>query len=159
MSVSIKLYSVSEADHLPELKDIQAEYDNAFPKTFNLDQMDPYLALILVNKIDPYEDQSALGFKMLYGNQPDIDVDDLPLGGFISTSEVKVIVDWFQEYKLDSLEGFLTYCQNLSPDVLAELEDLDCWPFDLIFNDLFHPLTNFYLEAKNAHNSILLFGS
>lgn len=159
MSISITLHRVSIAESINDIKNLKDVLYKEETHTIRLYKTDhPFLAIAFVNKEDPYEEFTHLGLKAVYGNLTEYEDYTLCIGGFLASSEVKLVADWLLDLNMTTPADFESYYDQLSPGVKQQLSEWNDAPLEGVFENLIRPLISFYNEAKMANESIVLTG-
>ena len=158
MGISINLYGVSKAEKFSELRNPEKEINDPVHKKVDLYKMTQDLAVIFLNKPDPFEDINTIPYKMLFGNFIMETAGDRQVCGFLPTSEISPIVNWINSNKLHNQQGFFDMYNTLSAEVKKELEDIGSPGKEELYNFYVKPLVNFYLSAQKESNSVIITG-
>ncbi len=158
MGISINLYRIATAEKMDDVKNIENEIIKARITKVDLYKMTEDLAIIFLNKPDPWADINSIPYKMMFGNKVSKNMGDYQVGGFLPSSEVKNIVGWIKQNNLSKIEGFSKMYDNLSKDTVHELEEIDSPDKNEMFTAYVKPLVDFYFAALKDHNSIVIIG-
>ena len=156
MGISIVLYRVNTVEHVADLVDIPKQMDGT--KSVDLYKITHDLGIIFLNTTDPYEDETAIPFKMLLGNYVDIETDRGVINGFIPTSEVAIICNWIKDHQINTFEGFSKMYDGTSDEVKEELDDIGADDKAGLFEGYVKPLTDFYFDALTDKNAVVICG-
>ncbi|HEX8461208.1 MAG TPA: hypothetical protein VF623_07250 [Segetibacter sp.] len=94
----------------------------------------------------------------MYGNPFETTIGDKQIGGFLPTSEVKQVVEWIKQHKIETIEGFSKMYEGLSPEVKKELQEWGSPSKEELFKFYVKPLVEFYFAALKGKNSIVITG-
>lgn len=158
MGISINLYRVSKAEKFSELSNPEKEINDSVHKKVDLYKMTQDLAVIFLNKPDPFEDVNTIPYKMLFGNFIMETAGDRQVSGFLPTSEINPIADWINSNQLHNPQGFFDIYNTLSAEVKKELEDIGSPDKEELYNFYVRPLSDFYLAAQRENNSVIITG-
>ena len=156
LGISIVLYRVGKAEKVEELLNLEKQMDKL--KSVNLYKITEDLGIIFMNTADPYKDEHALPYKVLFGTHVSKPIGDRVVSGFISTSEVVTICDWIKKTKIESFKGFSKIYDKLSSGAKQALIDIGSEDKKDLFDGYVKPLTEFYFAALKDKNSIVICG-
>ncbi len=156
MGVSIVLYRVTHANNIDELSSSENQIDKS--KSINLYKATEDLGIIFMNTSDPYSDVNALPYKILFGSYVEKQIGDKIFNGFISAQQVVTICDWIKLNKIENLEGFSIMYDSLSEEAKQALEDIGAEDKNGLFEGYVKPLTQFYFDALQDKNSVVVCG-
>ena len=158
MSISVNLYRVSTAEKPEDLTNLAADLEEAKSSKVDLYKMGGDLRMVFTNDIDEARTFTTIPVKMLYGNRFEKTINDKEIGGFLPTSEVKQVVDWIKQNKIETIEGFSKKYEGLSNEVKKELQEWGSPSKEELFKFFVKPLVEFYFAALKGKNSIIITG-
>jgi len=124
------------------------------------------IATFLANKLYPSPRINAVGTYTVYGNP-----DHLPriaggteregyysIVGYLDQEDIKAFVDFYNENRLDKLEGVQAYADKLEKEVVQELQEITGLSF---VNDI-HSFTSFmpafYFSCIDSNDNVVIIG-
>ena len=152
------LYRVKSAEKLEELTFLKKELHKANATSIDLRQMTRDLCMLFNDTTDIYDLYNTIPSRMLFGNRVEAYTGYSNVSGFVPTSEVAKIVKWIKINKIDSESGFIKLYDNASAEVKEEIENRGTPKKDVLYKYYVKPLINFYLDALNEKNSIVITG-
>ncbi|KOY86278.1 hypothetical protein AD998_09080 [bacterium 336/3] len=158
MGILINLYRVKKAESFEELTDFQNELDKANASKVNLHKLAGDICMIFNNNTDLYKETNTIPYKMIFGHQIEKTIGTREIYGFLPTLEVKQIVDWIQQNKIDTESGFFNVYENTLQEVKEELEYWDSPDKTELYENYIKPLTDFYFVALKEENAIIITG-
>jgi len=156
MSSSIYLYQIPGNITADTFASAEVIFDKS--KSANLYKIAEHLAIVFMNTTDPFSDDTALPYKVLYGNFIDIPKGDRIFNGFISPEEVNTICNWIRENNLLSAEGFYKLHDDLSEEARKELYERGSDEKENLYSGYVQPLVQFYADALKNKSAIALCG-
>ena len=156
MSSSIFLYRVPGNITSNTLDSSEIIFDRS--KSVNLYKIAEHLAVVFLNTVDPFGDVNAIPYKALYGNFVNIQKGDRVINGFIPTDEVNNIYVWMKENNLKSSDGFYKMFEGLTPMAKQELHERGSDDKESLYTGYVQPLIQFYSDAKENNNAVVLCG-
>ena len=156
MGISINLYRLRASENISELNNLESEIESAKDSKVDLYKMTQDLAVIFLNTVDPFSNISTIPYKMLFGNPVTATADWRVIGGFIPSSEIKMITGWISENNLNSFEGFTEMYNDLSAEVKNELYEIGSPDAAELYNGYVKPMTDFYFAADTENNSVVV---
>lgn len=155
MSISIILYRVSQAEKIEDLPDLEKQLEDAIDQYIDLYKMYHDLALIFSNSLHPYANSRAIEYRIIFGNPHRLNVGANEIGGFIPSSQISEINKWIKDNRLDTPTGFYKMVQDLSPEVINELNDTGSAAKEDLYLYV-KELTALYNAAEQGNNSIVI---
>lgn len=153
LGVSIVLYRVNAAKKLDDLNNLETQFSNE--KSVNLYKITEDLGIIFMNTPNPYNHDTSIPYKMLFGNYVEKKVGYRVVNGFMSNLEIASICKWIAANKINNYEGFQRMYNNISKEAKKALEQISAEDSKSLFIGYVEPLTKFYFSALKGKNSVV----
>ena len=160
MDIAFRLYRIKGAEHIDHIEELEKELEIA--SEYYVDLHDFYqIDKIVTNKVDfDKEVEKSIPFKFIYGNLEVQQVGKHYINGYLPSTEIKSIVDWIKELRINTLEGFYLMYDNLPDDVKDLLRNQSAiLSPEVIYYLYIKPMTEFYFDALKNNNSVILSGN
>ena len=162
MDTTFRLYRIKGAEHIDHIDDLETELEKASEYYVELHDIISALGNIVLNKNYPLdkETQKSIPHKFVCGNSEMQPVGEHYIYGYVNSNEVKEIADWIIETKINTFEGFSLMYDNISENVKVNLYNRNYYSVDLSAEVIFYlyvkPMTEFYFDAVENNNSVVL---